>query len=578
MKKNLRTYYEKKKKEELVEKRHGGLEYSQAYTDASLLNRSAREKALELAMEPEKKQEKKARHIKEVIGIAACIAVIVIIAVAAFLINHKLRETKAIEEEEAAIKPEGAAVVSELYVYGQYLNMSGTLPDIMKTYEVWLEGEKPALDLVLYSEDDSYISIPLEVDGMEFRLSKSLNRGLRLDDVPQGEYLMLIRVGAEKDIAEPTTPESEETTEAVETESTVFRIQKKKIEETVDYAGLQEAEASDTNPIYDLEGNYVARKSSYKYFTLQNESGYPETTYYTMTSVGNTVVLNDKSSTWTESATDVTSEAAGTEETETEETTSSPRHFMTLGMSVAANTDTEVYDVVIDPGRGGTDKGFQSQTGEYEKSMNLELALKIKSILEGSGMKVALTRLKDEDVPVYGGRGRVALAMKTHAKYMISLRMNSNGNGGIEIYCAMDNDYTLAEAMAEDVQNRTDIKDGVSGIYSVASNTYARNFTEDEVNETIQENIEKGLKPYAPSTKSSYYYMIRETGGYATGAYMDDRNPKVDYNPYAKTNVGQEGYLIYAGYIDQPEDNKILQNNMDGFAQGIAGPILDFTD
>ena len=53
---------------------------------------------------------------------------------------------------------------------------------------------------------------------------------------------------------------------------------------------------------------------------------------------------------------------------------------------------------------------------------------------------------------------------------------------------------------------------------------YSRNFTTNEINESLKDYRDKNLEPYDISTKSNYYYMIRETGGIITGAYVDDRN------------------------------------------------------
>ena len=49
--------------------------------------------------------------------------------------------------------------------------------------------------------------------------------------------------------------------------------------------------------------------------------------------------------------------------------------------------------------------------------------------------------------------------------------------------------------------------------------------------------------------------MIREIGGIITGAYIDDRNKEtVGYNPYYKSNVGVEGYLLELGYLTNSND------------------------
>ncbi|MBC8567636.1 N-acetylmuramoyl-L-alanine amidase [Mogibacterium sp. NSJ-24] len=52
--------------------------------------------------------------------------------------------------------------------------------------------------------------------------------------------------------------------------------------------------------------------------------------------------------------------------------------------------------VVLDPGHGGMDGGAQSSDGTSEKDINLSIAEQVKKQLEGEGVKVIMTRYKDE--------------------------------------------------------------------------------------------------------------------------------------------------------------------------------------
>ena len=69
--------------------------------------------------------------------------------------------------------------------------------------------------------------------------------------------------------------------------------------------------------------------------------------------------------------------------------------------------------------------------------------------------------------------------------------------------------------------------------------------------------------------------MIREPGGYLTGAYVDDSNPDtVGVNPYYKSNVGVEAYLIELGYLTNSGDLDKLTNKQDEYATGIADTLI----
>lgn len=50
----------------------------------------------------------------------------------------------------------------------------------------------------------------------------------------------------------------------------------------------------------------------------------------------------------------------------------------------------------MDPGHGGMDGGAQSSDGTSEKDINLSIAEQVKKQLEGEGVKVIMTRYKDE--------------------------------------------------------------------------------------------------------------------------------------------------------------------------------------
>ena len=70
--------------------------------------------------------------------------------------------------------------------------------------------------------------------------------------------------------------------------------------------------------------------------------------------------------------------------------------------------------------------------------------------------------------------------------------------------------------------------------------------------------------------------MIRETGGFMTGAYIDDSNSeKVGVNPYYDSNVGNESYLLELGYISNSSDLEIIKNNIDKIAKAISDAIID---
>ena len=78
---------------------------------------------------------------------------------------------------------------------------------------------------------------------------------------------------------------------------------------------------------------------------------------------------------------------------------------------------------------------------------------------------------------------------------------------------------------------------------------------------------------YKITNNSNYLYMIRETGGIITGAYIDDRNKEIGNNPYYNSNIGIESYVIYLGYLTNNNDLKMLTTNQDNYIESLANSI-----
>lgn len=291
-------------------------------------------------------------------------------------------------------------------------------------------------------------------------------------------------------------------------------------------------------------------KVNYKYYALKNNTDYKETTYYTFSNTNNKIIINSEES------------------------------YPTMMMHVKENTDDNVYDIVIDPGHGGMDSGA-NKNGYYESELTMELADLLYKKLKETGMKVKLTRedgelTKNEKLPEYGVHGRAVIPYEVKAKYVFSIHFNSNSYSsvnGLEVYTADNINYDLAKNLVKNITETTGIGYSSNKISKVMNGIYTRTFTESEIESSSKENEEKGRVPYDITTKSNYYYIIRETGGIVTGAYVDNRNEEIKANPYVKSNVGSETYLLELGYISNNTDLDNLLNNMDKYAEGIVKSI-----
>jgi N-acetylmuramoyl-L-alanine amidase len=94
-----------------------------------------------------------------------------------------------------------------------------------------------------------------------------------------------------------------------------------------------------------------------------------------------------------------------------------------LDMPMADLFNLKVRTIVIDPGHGGIDPGATGRQGIREKDVVLDIALRLRDKLAGSGdYRVLLTREDDRKVFL---KERVAFAKANHADLFISIHINS---------------------------------------------------------------------------------------------------------------------------------------------------------
>jgi N-acetylmuramoyl-L-alanine amidase len=125
------------------------------------------------------------------------------------------------------------------------------------------------------------------------------------------------------------------------------------------------------------------------------------------------------------------------------------RHKITISLQ---NSHLAGKTIVIDPGHGGADSGACGKQNTREKEINLEVALKLKALLEMSGAIVLLTRNSDVFINLYE---RSHIANYHKADLFISIHANSHPDHnvrGIEIFHYKGR--PTSKAMARKVLNR----------------------------------------------------------------------------------------------------------------------------
>ena len=306
-----------------------------------------------------------------------------------------------------------------------------------------------------------------------------------------------------------------------------------------------------------------------KYYSLSNKTNYDDIDYYTITKNKSNKKINLKFNKYKLKDKEI--------------------DFMKINVkkSILPN---DVYDIIIDPGHGGSDIGAQYK--EYnEADLTIKYALELKEKLEKLGLKVALTRDGTEEkgknskfgvYSVYDEDGRVNIVGKSKAKYAISIHFNSRSTevkqGGLEIYAPVNADLNFAAILAKNIISTTKTKYSPLETHKVQDGVYVRKFREEEIEDSKKQAEKLGYEPYNITTETVYYYMIRETGGIVTGAYIDGRNTKFGKNLYYNSNIGVESYILELGYIINKEDLKNILTKQslytDGIGKGIEENLL----
>jgi N-acetylmuramoyl-L-alanine amidase len=80
-----------------------------------------------------------------------------------------------------------------------------------------------------------------------------------------------------------------------------------------------------------------------------------------------------------------------------------------------------VKRIVIDPGHGGKQHGAISESGVSEKDITLDIALRLRRLMENAPFEVLMTRQTDESLPL---EKRVAFANTSNADLFVSIHVN----------------------------------------------------------------------------------------------------------------------------------------------------------
>ena len=177
----------------------------------------------------------------------------------------------------------------------------------------------------------------------------------------------------------------------------------------------------------------------------------------------------------------------------------------------------------LDPGHGGEDGGATLED-RLEKDDNLKLALAVREALEGYGFEnltVLLTREADTSMAL---EERAAFANEAKATLFVSLHRNSGGGRGVETWTSADA-FRPESRLAKLIQTQL-VQVGVSK--------------------------DRGVKHGTASNPHASYYVVGHT-----------EMPAV---------------LVELGFLDNAEDNALLDAHLTDYAAAVARGLLQMVE
>ena len=212
--------------------------------------------------------------------------------------------------------------------------------------------------------------------------------------------------------------------------------------------------------------------------------------------------------------------------------------------------------IVIDPGHGGPDSGAVGRSGLLEKEVTLDIALRLKELLEKEkGLRVILTRETDVLVPL---EERTRIANRNGADLFISIHTNAfrkrSVRGSETFFLATaKNDHARAAAALENSSVRFDIADDQSHnvadlefiLMDLVQSEYLKESS--DLAAMIQKRLKKRLSIPSRGVNQAGFVVLNK-------AYM----PAV---------------LVETAFISNRKDEKLLKK--DSFRQKIAQALLE---
>jgi N-acetylmuramoyl-L-alanine amidase len=221
----------------------------------------------------------------------------------------------------------------------------------------------------------------------------------------------------------------------------------------------------------------------------------------------------------------------------------------------------KVREVVIDPGHGGKDPGARGLKGTREKEVVLDIARRLKKILERGGIRVIMTRDDDTFISL---KERTEITSRPGADLFISIHANSSpGRGvqGVEVFSLADLGV-LEKNEAQRQENQQMMFKALAMKRNPAS---------------VEDIVADMLYTYKQAVSSELAYDV--AGKVARSTKTKNRGQK-RARFFVLRNTLIPAVLAEVGFLSNPKEEKLLNtaSYRQKVADGLAKSILEYAN
>lgn len=182
-------------------------------------------------------------------------------------------------------------------------------------------------------------------------------------------------------------------------------------------------------------------------------------------------------------------------------------------------SSSRVHVIVIDAGHGGKDRGTMAPYGMDEKDIVLDVAKRLKMLLESAGTKVIMTRETDDFISL---PERTIIAAKSGADLFVSVHVNSNQDHSVNGFLV----YYLEALSRRDLTEEQRLENGQTYLKSLNAqdtstmesivtdmmNTFKTSQSQKLAKTIVREaRAEPGVKVRGDGIRICRFFVVRNT-------------------------------------------------------------------